>query len=355
MSQVLSIAVGKSVNEEGDWVQFDHLASKLSAKLGIQPLRLTIDPLSVDWYSALEAGHFRSGCAPIEALAEACRLIRSGEECAVVIHGRDFLKSEYTSTERRQAMAVYGDNMPLTEAYNLLAHEFMALNGISQEFFCELRDALFDNYCRTYTRNVASASLPGDRWLQPVTELFRGVDCANPVVDFEGAMLLTSASVARDLGLEAGACLEISGVGLGMLPEDGPQVAHTIASYDHLRNAFRTLDQQLDESLNSRFLRDDLLLDLYTCYPVVPLAALLTGGFVTSPDQLLSFIQRNPLTQTGGMNLARGAWNNPALNGLITMQNRLLKQNIASSGLVHGNGGLGYRQGVVLLTRYTPV
>jgi hypothetical protein len=48
------------------------------------------------------------------------------------------------------------------------------------------------------------------------------------------------------------------------------------------------------------------------------------------------------------MNLARGAWNNPALNGLITMYQRM-SEGDESIGLVHGNGGLGYRQGVAIL------
>ncbi len=50
------------------------------------------------------------------------------------------------------------------------------------------------------------------------------------------------------------------------------------------------------------------------------------------------------------MNLAKGAWNNPALNALVVMYQRLLEGEEAI-GLVHGNGGLGYRQGVAIVGR----
>jgi hypothetical protein len=52
--------------------------------------------------------------------------------------------------------------------------------------------------------------------------------------------------------------------------------------------------------------------------------------------------------------------NNPALNGLITLYHRLCNDSADSEvavddeltlGLVHGNGGLGYRQGVGILEK----
>ena len=48
------------------------------------------------------------------------------------------------------------------------------------------------------------------------------------------------------------------------------------------------------------------------------------------------------------MNLARAPWNNPALNGLITMYHQLM-DSPQQFGLVHGNGGIGYRQGIAIL------
>jgi hypothetical protein len=50
------------------------------------------------------------------------------------------------------------------------------------------------------------------------------------------------------------------------------------------------------------------------------------------------------------MNLAKAAWNNPALNSLILMHHRLCDSS-QKIGLIHGNGGLGYRQGVAIIER----
>lgn len=78
------------------------------------------------------------------------------------------------------------------------------------------------------------------------------------------------------------------------------------------------------------------------------MAFLIISGLVDVLDELPEFLAQHSITITGGMNLARGAWNNPALNGLIMMYQRMCKGD-ESVGLVHGNGGLGYRQGVAIL------
>ena len=62
---------------------------------------------------------------------------------------------------------------------------------------------------------------------------------------------------------------------------------------------------------------------------------------------------RFEITVTSGMNLGCAAWNNPALTALIVMVRGLTEGPIAL-GAVHGNGGLGYRQGVALLARIEP-
>ena len=49
-------------------------------------------------------------------------------------------------------------------------------------------------------------------------------------------------------------------------------------------------------------------------------------------------------------NIARAPWNNPALNAVIAMYETLCARSApATVGAVHGNGGLGYRQGVAIL------
>ncbi len=64
-------------------------------------------------------------------------------------------------------------------------------------------------------------------------------------------------------------------------------------------------------------------MEAYTCYPVVPLAFLLASGIASSPKEIPVLLQRLEITVTGGMNLARAPWNNPALNAMVTMYKRL--------------------------------
>lgn len=353
MVKVVCIGAERLVDGRGDLGEVEYLIRRLSDEFDLQPRTLSIDPLKVDWHSELEVDHFRSGCGPIEAMDAAVELIGQGVEKAVVIEGRDYLRSEYGSAERQTAMSIYADETPLTEAYDALTNVYIENNGLSKHQFLTLRDALFENHWRCYQAQTPNAKRPNERWFEPLTELFRGVDCANPVVDFEGKLLLVSLVTAQQLGISADKIVEISAVGLGELPNDGPNYTAEIAEYRHLANAVKALELKHEGgSLRQLHVEGRLLLDLYTCYPVVPLACLMATGLVDDVNGLLEFIETNPLTQTGGMNLARGAWNNPALNGLIAMYEALVAESQLErrSGLVHGNGGLGYRQGLVLMS-----
>ena len=177
------------------------------------------------------------------------------------------------------------------------------------------------------------------------------MDCANPVVDFHGKFLLCSHSLAADLAIPADQVVDIVNVGLGAAKGDGLSHLAEIANYEHLQSAVKRLEEPLPRNIKSLFEEGQLLLDIYTCYPIVPIACLGALGLATTTKGLREFIDEHEITQTGGMNLARGAWNNPALNGLIAMYESLVEQRVEvrPHGLVHGNGGLGYRQGLVLM------
>jgi hypothetical protein len=278
-------------------------------------------------------------------------LIAGGESEAVVIEGRDHLATGYSRRERFERMAIYGSDYPLTQAYDDLAEAFIARQGGDREGFIRCRDALYRNYERSYRRMTGgSASLPEARWFEPITPLFRGVDCANPVVDFEGRVLLCSDRLRQRLALGDGEPLKLAGVGLGRLEVDGPDAIDRICGYEHLRYAFSACGEQAAMDLARGVLERDLLLEVYSCYPVVPMAFLLNSGIVPSLNALPALLEDLPVTVTGGMNLVRAPWNNPALNGLVALCGQIGTQGKAG-GLLHGNGGLGYRQGVALLIR----
>ncbi len=357
MSRAQIVAAAKTQDNQGSLAHCLDLEARIRAQ-GVAVHELVIEPLSTDWHSPEPEDHFRSGCAPIEALARARELIGEGAP-AVLIRGEDKIKSGYSRDDRLRLMAVYGQDYPLTEAYTDLAENFLARQDQSADTFRDLARHLFENYRATYLAQPGAAArggpgegpaLPAEHWHAPVTRLFRGVDCANPMVDFSGRLLVCSDAMTRDLGVARSECIDIRGMGLRRLAGDGRDYIDEIAGYDHLRQAYRECCEMAGIDFARRFRAGDALLEAYTCFPVVPMAFLLVSGLVDVLDAMPQFLARHSVTITGGMNLARGAWNNPALNGLISMHHRLLAGE-ESIGLVHGNGGLGYRQGVAILQK----
>ncbi|WP_417225188.1 hypothetical protein [Amphritea sp.] len=354
MTQALIIASAKTVDNHGS---LQHCLAQEAAlqQQGHRLTELVIDPLSTPWLSELLPNHYRSGCGPIEALADARQLIITGAADAVVITGKDNLRSGYERQERLDLMAVYGNDYPLTQAYNELAEQFIQRHHSDAEQFRELAEQLFENYKRRFqsltTEPLATDQLPDERWYKLITPLFRGVDCANPLIDFSGRILITSPTVAQQLNITPAETVEIAAVGLGIVAGDGQPYIDEIARYQHLEQAYQSACQQAQIDFAQQFRDGHALLEVYTCYPVVPMAFLLASGLVDQLTQLPAFLAQHLITITGGMNLAKGPWNNPALNSLIEMHQQLLASPTHSLGAVHGNGGLGYKQGVALLKK----
>lgn len=356
MPAALIIASAKTVDETGSLdhcLELEHQLERHKARM----IELTIDPLSTPWHSQLAPHHYRSGCGPLEALADARHLIIRGEADAIVISGRDMLRTGYQRQERLDLMAIYGADYPLTSAYNELAERFLHRHGADAALFHQLAHHLFENYKCSY-RNVVSdqlapEQLPDERWYSHITPLFRGVDCANPLIDFSGRILISSSAIAEQLTIPSESCVEISGVGLGFLPGDGQQHVEDIVSYDHLKIAYQAACHQAETDFAEQFRQGKALLETYTCYPVVPIAFLLASGLVDLLEQVPVFLEQHLITITGGMNLAKGPWNNPALNSLIEMHQQLIASPEHQIGAVHGNGGLGYKQGVAILKKQT--
>lgn len=352
MSNTVILAAARMIDKVGDM----QLCLDIEAQIinqGIDIHHLTIEPLAADWHAPLHPDRFRSGCAPVEALARATQLINEGTQ-AVVISGVDDLKTGYHREQRLKLMQVYADDYPLTQAYTDLAKRFIHLHDIDASLFKSLSAALFDNHKRSYRHalsdNFDESLLPQDKWYRPITELFRGVDCANPLVDFEGRVVLVAKSLAKQLNVDESQWIEVQGVGLSVLAGDGPEYIDQIADYQHLKQAYIDACEQANIDFNQLFRQGDALLETYTCYPVVPMAFLMVSGLVDMLEQLPEFLQQHSITITGGMNLARAPWNNPALNGIVAMVERL-RQGSEHCGLIHANGGLGYRQGVAILSR----
>ncbi len=307
---------------------------------------LTIDPLDAGWDTPLAANHFRSGCAPVAALDHACKLIASDTHKAVRITGIDPLRTRYEADKnlRNTLMAIYGPDCSIPEAYTRLSRAFMALHNIDEATFKDLAVDLYDNYAQTATVEGFYVE-PKPEALNFITDLFRAVDCANPAIDFHGSIILSASPLPNQ------PAIQIRGTSLTETSGDGLNHIQEIARYDHLRTACRALEAQSGISLQKEFLAGDALLEAYTCFPVVPLALLLASGIADTIADIPQILQEHEITITGGMNIARAPWNNPALHGIITMHHHLSNPDAPALGIVHANGGLGYKQGLALLSR----
>ncbi|MGB0833277.1 MAG: hypothetical protein ACPGR2_02030 [Psychrobium sp.] len=318
----------------------------------IEPVTLTIDPLATPWHSEQKAHHFRSGCAPIMALEHATHLINQDKQ-AIIIEANEPLKTGYSREQRHQLMAVYDDETTIADLYNDLAQQFIKNHSLNEQQFTAIAAALFENYKATYQRLIdnekAHFSLPSQQWYDNVTPLFRGVDCANPLIDFAGKLLICSEEVLAQFGWEES--VKIAGVHCCEInTQDETKELKTLSQYNHLGIAFDEACNAAQINFSHEFLHHNALLEAYTCYPIVPMAFLLHSGIVKDVNDIAPFLQDYEITITGGMNLARAPWNAPSLNALIEMSQRLSNCN-QRYGAVHGNGGLGYRQGVAILER----
>lgn len=347
MSQLYLLAAGRELDGRGDIGHVLDLERRL-AELGVEPRQFVVDPLKAGWHTPIEPDHFRSGNAPMEALAAGLAAVRAGESRAAVVWGEDLLRSEYVGNARgrEQAMSIYGDcTMP--EAYTELGYALMRRRGWSVEQFRRLAEAVYSNYLRTVERR-GEYKPPLRRHFDYVTELFRAVDCANPAVDFRGRLLVGDAALAEELQIPPAQRVAIAGLGLGRTEHDGPAHADEIAAYQHLARAYQAACAEAGEDFTARFLADQALLEVYSCFPVTPLAFLCGAGIACEPEEITTVLAEHEITVTGGMNLGRGPWNNPVLNGLVVMYQDLCAGR-APLGGVHSTGGLGYRQGFAIL------
>ncbi len=296
-------------------------------------VELEVAALSDGWGDG-EPRTFRSGAGPVQALERAVDLLNNGEDY-VRIRCVDPLRTGYDREERARLMRIYGD-VSIPEGYSRFAEYFCAEHGVAREEFAEVARALEANYRDTASARGVPVAPPGTHDAM-VTDWFRRVDCANPKIDFECDVLLASPR----LGLPGPQVLGVASSNVS----DGPEHIDEIARFDHFVSALSGALEQAGVSL------DDLwnagALEVYTCFPIVPLAFLMKSGLAGTADEALRRIRARPLTVSGGMTLAYGPWNGPALRGLALVAKAIVDG--APLGLVHGNGGLGAYQSVAVL------
>lgn len=350
MMKTLIIAGERAIDSQGSFNECEKILA-LAEKKKLRVVSLEIVNLAKRWEDNLGSNEFKSGASAMAAIEKARKLLGSKKVDLVVIQGQDFLKTGYEKAAREGFMKLYEGKYTPLDGYDRLVPLFLEAHKASEPDYFLAREALFQNYTRTWKKINPQGVLPDERWFAPLTKYFRGVDCANPNLDYVGKIILSGEKVATLLKVPKKKQVQIVGNAFTKLSVDGLESLPKIAPYLHLK---RTIDKALSETkinFAKDFLKGKALLDAYTCYPVVPMGLLLRLGLVKKVSELPEFLERHEVTVTGGLNLGKAAWNLTSLNALIVMRQRLLSSKVASIGLVHGNGSLGNQQGITILKK----
>jgi len=347
---VILAAAGRVIDGRGDLSEVARLKGILDSR-GLRTEQLAIAPLRMPWQEPLPPGYLRGATAPLQAITVARASFAGGRADALLLTGTDRLRSDYAPTERKRLMQVFEGGRTHLEGYALLAQQFIESAGISREDFHKLAECLFENYRRTCRARSLPWAEPEERWFGFVNEYFRGVDCANPYVDFSGAILLVTEQAAELCEIPAEDRIRILACELREAGIDAIEDIPSVVRYAHLEAAYAAACRQAGVDFPRRFLAGDALLEVYSCYPVVPLAFLLRSGLVPGLPGVPALLRRLDVTVTGGLNLGRAPWNNTTLNAVVAMTRLLRDPGEKKLAGVHSNGSLGYQQGFLLLGR----
>ncbi|HXH32739.1 MAG TPA: hypothetical protein VNJ01_18210 [Bacteriovoracaceae bacterium] len=342
------VAADRIVDGEGDHLATEKVLKK-AEKFGLKTIVLHIVTLAQRWEDNLPPGHFKSGASAMAAINRAQTLLATDSACVVLIRGTDLLRTGYERKDRDRFMKLYRGKFTPLDGYTRLVPAFLKYHGISLKQFNEISHSLFENYLRTWRLQDPKRTAPNARWFEPVTRYFRGVDCANPNIDFSGQLVVMDEARADLLRIPSRERIRILGNSFSKLAVDGFESIPKVAPYLHLKKTIRAALDEARIDFKEEFLQGRALLEAYTCYPVVPMGLLLRLGLVRKLSELPEFLKTHEVTITGGLNLARAPWNLTSLNYLIAMREKLKNSRRHRYGLVHGNGSLGNQQGITIL------
>lgn len=341
--------VGKIVDGQGSLSGFRDLVSRLEAS-NLKTHHLTSAVLRMGWHGkTVPENCVVSACSPMAAAEIAQDMFTRGEADAVVLNASDHIRSDYTKEERARLMVAFAGGETHLDGYVHVAEHFAKHNDLTIPQFRDIAAALFANYQLTSRRDYPDRPEPDARWFDLINPYFRGVDCANPYVDFDGGLVFLTEEAADACNVAMRDRVKVMGNRMTELGEDTLAWAPEIAKYDHLADVYRLVCEEAAVDFTDLFIQKQALLEVYTCYPVVPMGFLTASGIAANEQEIPELLQSHEVTLTGGLNLGRAAWNNTTLNNIITMVERLTSGDRPKIGGVHGNGSIGYQQGFMIL------
>lgn len=344
------IAADRIVDGRGNFETTEKILKK-SKKLNLNSSTLEIVTLAKRWEDKLKPNEFKSGASAMDAVNRARKILAAHKADVVVIQGQDLLKTGYDKHDRENFMKLYRKKYTPMDGYNKLVPLFLKAHGLTEKEYFSIREELFNNYQRTWKTLHPDSKTPDERWFAPLTKYFRGVDCANPNIDYSARMIVANEKIANLLNIPKKNRIEIAGNAFIKLKVDGFESIPEIASYLHLKKTITKALKDARIDFKHEFLNDRAALDAYTCYPVVPMGLLKRLNLASTAAEMIDLLKTKEITVTGGLNLGKAAWNLTSLNGIIEMREKLMTHKKLKFGLVHGNGSIGNQQGITVLKK----
>lgn len=344
------IAADRIVDGHGSFKSTENLLLN-SKKLNLRSSTLEIVTLAKRWEDKLKAHEFKSGASAMDAVNKARKILLSKKSDLVIIQGQDLLKTGYDKQDRENFMKLYRKKYTPMDGYNKLVPLFLKEHDLSEKDYFLVRDELFKNYQRTWNTLHPESKTPDKRWFAPLTKFFRGVDCANPNIDYSARLIVTTEKIADKLKVPKKDRMEIAGNAFIKLKVDGFESLSAIAPYLHLKKTITKALTEAKLNFKNEFMNDRAALDAYTCYPVVPMGLIKRLNLGSTASEMIELLREKEVTVTGGLNLGKAAWNLTSLNGIIEMREKMMKNKKLKFGLIHGNGSIGNQQGITVLKK----
>ncbi|KAG9959153.1 hypothetical protein KCU61_g7680, partial [Aureobasidium melanogenum] len=361
-SQVIATLKSKidSIDVVRTWTwPYPDLPGLLAEKLGARPNHSYCSP--------------HAGNQPAKLVDEAARRIANGETRMAVVTGGEALASlaacakagvmpppNWTPVEKpvTQVFAPSIDEMargigakhtigaPI-QVYPLFENGLRAHRGQSLEDNNTESAKLYAKFAQVANKNPLAWSFPRtaetEETIGRVSSKNRMICFPYPLlmnafntINLAGAVILTSVSYARELGIAEDRWIYVLG-GAGTQDSDNFWERPNFHSSPAISRA-------LDAGLHACGLsKTDIdMFDFYSCFPIVPkLACLHLGLNMLQPEK--------PITLLGGLTSFGGAGNNYSMHALTVMTRKLRAGN-GSHGLVLANGGVLTYQHVICLS-----
>ena len=204
----------------------------------------------MSWDGDLPPNYVRTGCSLMHGIQSGEKLLLDNQADIFIVSGKDYNKAGFKENpeQQRKLFEIYGPGKsPLTE-YVKVTERFINYHQFTLEDYKHASHRLFENYLRTWKALHPIGKLPDKRWFEYLNPFFRGVDCANPYIDFHGAVVFATKQAADACDIPKHQRVRVLGSSLQQSNQDGTEDIDEIVPYKHLKKAFDVAcnDAQVD-------------------------------------------------------------------------------------------------------------